>query len=109
MLAIIGFMPTPSQGTIGSLDYPVEERKKLAKKSLGFISPVCGPVADLLKAKKENVTSMAEEAKEIIKTMSIKVTLLILMCSGRSNSNFWIFSNRTRTRTKIVEPEPNSN
>ena len=79
LLAIIGFMPTPSQGTIGSLDYPVEERKKLAKKSLGFISPVCGPVADLLKAKKENVTSTAEEAKEIIKTMSIKVSLFILM------------------------------
>ena len=75
MLAIIGFMPTPSQGTIGSLDYPVEERKKLAKKSLGFVSPVCGPVVDLLKAKKENVTSTAEEAKEIIKTMSIKVSL----------------------------------
>jgi len=65
-------MPTPSQGTIGSLDYPVEERKKLAKKSLGFVSPVCGPVAGLLKAQKENVTSTAEEAKEIIKTMSIK-------------------------------------
>ena len=72
-------MPTPSQGTIGSLDYPVEERKKLAKKSLGFVSPVCGPVVDLLKAKKENVTSTAEEAKEIIKTMSIKVSLFILM------------------------------
>ena len=75
LLAIIGFMPTPSQGTIGSLDYPVEERKKLAKKSLGFVSPVCGPVAGLLKAQKENVTSTAEEAKEIIKTMSIKVSL----------------------------------
>ena len=34
LLAIIGFMPTPSKGTIGSLDYPPEERKKLAKKSL---------------------------------------------------------------------------
>ena len=33
LLAIIGFMPTPGQGTIGSLDYPPEERKKLAKKS----------------------------------------------------------------------------
>jgi ubiquitin-conjugating enzyme E2 J1 len=32
LLAIIGFMPTPGQGAIGSLDYPADERKKLAKK-----------------------------------------------------------------------------
>lgn len=75
LLAIIGFMPTPSQGTIGSLDYPADERKKLAKKSLGFACSDCGSVGTLLKAKEENVTSTAEEAKEIIKTMSIKVSI----------------------------------
>jgi len=72
LLAIIGFMPTPSQGTIGSLDYPADERKKLAKKSLTFVCSDCGCVAPLLKAKEDNGTSTAEEAKEIIKTMSIK-------------------------------------
>jgi ubiquitin-conjugating enzyme E2 J1 len=36
LLAIIGFMPTPGQGTIGSVDYPPEERKRLAKKSASF-------------------------------------------------------------------------
>ena len=29
--------------------------------------------------------------------------------SDQTNSNFWILSNRTRTRTFITEPEPNSN
>lgn len=79
LLAIIGFMPTPSQGTIGSLDYPSDERKKLAKKSVHFTCPDCGgegPVADLLKCKSESVdesdNSLAQEAKEIIKTMSLK-------------------------------------
>ena len=32
LLAIIGFMPTPAIGTIGSLEYPTAERKKLAEK-----------------------------------------------------------------------------
>jgi len=75
LLAIIGFMPTPSQGTIGSLDYPSDERKKLAKKSISFVCPDCGPIIDLLKCKgdtAEVTSSTAEEAKEIIKTMSLK-------------------------------------
>jgi len=80
LLAIIGFMPTPSQGTIGSLDYPSDERKKLAKKSASFTCPDCGgadggSIVNLLKCKgdtAEVTTSTAEEAKEIIKTMSLK-------------------------------------
>jgi len=79
LLAIIGFMPTQSQGTIGSLDYPPEERKKLAKKSGNFICPDCGSggsIVDLLKCKtgdsEEGSASTAKEAKEIIKTMSLK-------------------------------------
>ena len=77
LLAIIGFMPTPSKGTIGSLDYSAEERKKLAKKSLSYVCPDCGLVAELLKSQntstEDSITSTAEEAKEIIKTMSMKV------------------------------------
>jgi len=76
LLAIIGFMPTPSKGTIGSLDYSAEERKKLAKKSLSYVSPHCGLVAKLLKSQntstEDSIASTAEEAKEIIKTMSMK-------------------------------------
>ena len=73
-------MPTQSQGTIGSLDYPPEERKKLAKKSGNFICPDCGSggsIVDLLKCKtgdsEEGSASTAKEAKEIIKTMALKV------------------------------------
>ena len=32
LLAIIGFMPTPGKGTIGSVEYSPEERKALAKR-----------------------------------------------------------------------------
>ncbi|KAI9486657.1 MAG: ubiquitin-conjugating enzyme/RWD-like protein [Benjaminiella poitrasii] len=42
LLAIIGFFPTESRGAIGGLDYPKEERQRLAKKSIGWVCPVCG-------------------------------------------------------------------
>jgi len=32
LLALIAFMPTPGNGTIGSLDYTPEERQMLARK-----------------------------------------------------------------------------
>jgi ubiquitin-conjugating enzyme E2 J1 len=32
LLAIIGFMETPGEGALGSLDYTPEERKILAKR-----------------------------------------------------------------------------
>jgi len=39
--ALVGYMPSAEQG-IGSLDYPAEERKRLARKSLGFKCNRCG-------------------------------------------------------------------
>lgn len=32
LMALIAFMPTPGNGTIGSLDYTTEERQALARK-----------------------------------------------------------------------------
>lgn len=42
MLALIGFMPTKGAGAIGALDYPPEERKKLATKSNEWSCDSCG-------------------------------------------------------------------
>ncbi|KAI7898780.1 ubiquitin-conjugating enzyme/RWD-like protein [Cokeromyces recurvatus] len=42
LLAIIGFFPTESRGAIGGLDYPKEERQRLAKLSVGWTCPICG-------------------------------------------------------------------
>ncbi len=36
LLALIGFMPSPGMGAIGALDYPAEERRALAEKSLRY-------------------------------------------------------------------------
>lgn len=48
-MAIISFMPTKSEGAIGSLDYTPQERKKLALRSHRWACPHCGPILEMLK------------------------------------------------------------
>ncbi|CAH2249756.1 ubiquitin-conjugating enzyme E2 J1-like [Pararge aegeria] len=48
LLALIAFMPTPAEGTIGSLDYTPVERKSLAIKSANWVCPQCGNIEVLL-------------------------------------------------------------
>ena len=79
-------MPTPGQGTIGSLDYSPEERRKLAKKSTKFSCEDCcpdgAPVINLLKSREEEQKegnlqgelSRAEEAKKLAMQVSFKVS-----------------------------------
>ena len=78
-------MPTPGQGTIGSLDYPPEERKKLAKKSSSFACDECcsagTTITSLLKSREEEqngetakeTEARAEEAKKLASQVSFKV------------------------------------
>ncbi|KAF7991243.1 hypothetical protein HCN44_002805 [Aphidius gifuensis] len=48
LVALIAFMPTPGNETIGALDYSPEERQKLAKKSQSWVCDKCGKISDLL-------------------------------------------------------------
>lgn len=41
LTALVGFMPSKSEG-LGALDYPAEDRRALARKSLSFECPRCG-------------------------------------------------------------------
>ena len=65
------------QGTIGSLDYTPEERRRLARKSVNFVSDVAGPISALLKdpstEEKGSSESRQKEAKEIASNMSFRV------------------------------------
>jgi len=77
LLAIIGFMPTEGHGTIGSLDYPSDERKALARRSVSFCCNECGGIAALLKSEDEEEAGAAaarkkaeDEMKEIVKNVS---------------------------------------
>jgi len=73
LLAIIGFMPTPAQGTIGSLDYTPEERQALARRSTTWRCPTCGQASSLLAAPgMEEVPGQAQEVKSIIENLQIK-------------------------------------
>lgn len=42
LIALIGFMPTPGNGAIAALDYTDEERRKLARRSIGWKCAECG-------------------------------------------------------------------
>jgi len=42
LVALISFMPTKGEGAIGAIDYPPEERRKFAAKSVNFICEKCG-------------------------------------------------------------------
>jgi len=75
LLAIIGFMPTPGQGTIGSLDYPSDERQRLARRSAEWACPDCGRVSQLLPAPEAGATPTSEEQqemREIVQNMAFK-------------------------------------
>ncbi len=47
--AIISFFPSEGKGAIGALDWPDEDRRRLAKESHKFVCDLCGPVKDILK------------------------------------------------------------
>jgi ubiquitin-conjugating enzyme E2 J1 len=66
LLAIIGFMETPGEGALGSLDYTPEERKILAKKSLSYVCPKCGIANnEILLTLSEKSVEVQKEAKEL--------------------------------------------
>lgn len=65
LLAIIGFMPTHGNGAIGSLDYTADERKLLARKSLEWKCPNCGPIHKFVLPVTEASKALNKEAKEL--------------------------------------------
>jgi len=73
LLAIIGFMPTPGQGTIGSLDYTPEERRVLARRSVDWSCPQCGVASSLLlPPSKEINEEEKEEMEKIVQSVAFK-------------------------------------
>ncbi|WKX97433.1 hypothetical protein Q1695_013241 [Nippostrongylus brasiliensis] len=73
LLALIGFMPTAGAGALGSLEYPVAERKKLAKKSLEWKCKECGAcMKNALKPLTEDAKKSNEEAKVLASQLSFK-------------------------------------
>jgi len=73
LLAIIGFMPTPGQGTIGSLDYTADERKALARRSVDWCCKECGQASSLLLPPSlEENEKQRQEVEEIVKNVAFK-------------------------------------
>ncbi|KAL1234112.1 Ubiquitin-conjugating enzyme E2 [Trichinella pseudospiralis] len=75
LLAIVGFMPTPGEGAIGSLDFSKDERRELAKKSLEFYCSTCDLVMkDALPPVTVASVDEANEAKKYAQLFAFKAS-----------------------------------
>jgi len=74
LLAIIAFMPSPGQGTIGSLDYTADERRALARRSRSWSCQQCGDNAGALLEPSEEGRSdeQQREIEQIAQTVAFK-------------------------------------
>ncbi|CAH0547617.1 unnamed protein product [Brassicogethes aeneus] len=74
LLALIAFMPTPSAGTIGSLDYTPDERRILALKSKNWECTTCGKIAEKLEnaGKIDAQPELTQEESTLIKQIALK-------------------------------------
>lgn len=70
LLALIAFMPTPAEGTIGSLDYRPDERQALAKKSRSWVCPQCGEICTLLSSTAAKPPT--EEEQSVLNQIALK-------------------------------------
>nr|XP_012553079.1 ubiquitin-conjugating enzyme E2 J1-like isoform X1 [Bombyx mori] len=70
LLALIAFMPTPAEGTIGSLDYTPAERKILAKKSTNWSCSQCGEIKLLLSS--TAAKPLTEEEQSVLNQIAFK-------------------------------------
>lgn len=70
LLALIAFMPTPAEGTIGSLEYTPAERKILAKKSVTWVCPQCGEISALLSS--TAAKPITEEEQSVLSQIAFK-------------------------------------
>ncbi|KAG8036744.1 hypothetical protein G9C98_004066 [Cotesia typhae] len=99
LLALIAFMPTPGNDTIGSLDYTAEERQKLAKKSQSWECNICGKIVDLLS--KED-SSKCNKTKD--KPMFNSVNTLKDEETPSSSSNATRTAIRESLRQRLIDP-----
>ena len=62
--ALISFLPTKGDGAIGALEWPSEERKRLAKESFKFNCPICGNCHDVLQKWERKIQNKVGKSKD---------------------------------------------
>lgn len=99
LMALIGFMPTPGAGAIGSLDYTTQERKVLAKKSLDWTCNGCDVCMKtiLLETTGETLKEAEKEAAELAAQITFKGENEKVKPSGGSTA--------TETATELGQQE----
>ena len=89
LLAIIGFMPTKAAGAIGALDYPDEDRRRLAQQSLGYACERCGSSNRTALPEPEHaaVQETQRSAQQLLATTEIATTAPVEDSNGRTTSS----------------------
>jgi len=72
LLALVAFMPSDGQGTIGALDYTPEERRALAKKSATWSCTQCGHIAGHLASEEAAEPHLTSEESELVGQITFK-------------------------------------
>ena len=70
--ALISFLPTPADGAIGALDWSAKERQRLAKKSVEWCCPNCGPIKNLIPEEKPKEEGQGDESQTKTKSRFAK-------------------------------------
>jgi hypothetical protein len=62
--ALVSFLPTKGDGAIGALDWTSEERKRLAKKSVDYVCPICGKCSEQMKQIEKRIAKKGGKDKK---------------------------------------------
>jgi len=62
--ALVIFLPTKGDGAIGALDWTSEERKRLAKKSVDYVCPICGKCSEQMKQIEKRIAKKGGKDKK---------------------------------------------
>ncbi|XP_054268929.1 ubiquitin-conjugating enzyme E2 J1-like [Macrosteles quadrilineatus] len=109
LLALIAFMPTPANGTIGAIDYTPEERQKLARKSQSWECPSCGKLSEIL-SKDPTGKPVTQDESTMIQNVVFKAdeTTESGQVTNTGNADSERIMNENANQTTIQENQPSS-
>jgi len=105
--ALISYFPEKEKVLgVGGLDFPPEERKRLALISKKWECPQCGPIKDIIKERdpeEKKVEEEAEKAKHKKRQQEEEVSVELASAAGRENEEVNIPKEAEKTQEIVAE------
>ncbi|VDK78575.1 unnamed protein product [Onchocerca ochengi] len=108
LLALIGFMPTHAAGALGSLEYPPDERRKLAKISHDWVCKECGLCMRNALANEIACSDNADaiEARYLATQISIKGEKEAEKQEATNDQNLFVMGDVSMTGNVVIDSSP---